>query len=213
MIRIVLADDHQLVRAGFRALLEQRPGLEIIGEASNGHELLDLVRDTRPDVAIVDITMPSLNGIDATARLKREYPDTKVVIVSAHSEVTVAIRALRVGAQAYVVKDSTSSELSAALDSIMNGEVYLSPSISAQIVDSAVTGMDLTGSVDERLTSRQREVLQLVAEGCTSKEIGGRLSLSIRTVDAHRRHIMSILDIHEVAGLVRYAIREGLIEP
>ncbi|MBN4056234.1 response regulator transcription factor [Rhodothermus sp. AH-315-K08] len=212
MIRIVLADDHQLVRAGFRAILEQRPDLEIIGEASNGHELLDLVRDTRPDVAIVDITMPSLNGIDATARLKREYPDTKVVIVSAHSEVAVAMRALKVGAQAYVVKNSTSSELSAALDSIMKDEVYLSPSISTQIVDSALTGKDLTSAVDERLTARQREVLQLVAEGCTSKEIGERLSLSIRTVDAHRRHIMSVLDIHEVAGLVRYAIREGLIE-
>jgi DNA-binding NarL/FixJ family response regulator len=194
-------------------LLELRSNIEVVGEAADGHALLNKVRETNPDIAVVDITMPSLNGIEATARMSREHPDTKVVIVSAHKEVAMAVRALKAGASAYIIKDASGGELSIAIDAVLNNETYLSPAISSGIVDLALLGQDAMGQMDDPLTARQREVLQLVAEGLTSKKIGDLLSLSIRTVDAHRRRIMDVLEIHEVAGLVRYAIREGIIDP
>jgi DNA-binding NarL/FixJ family response regulator len=214
MIRVALADDHNLVRSGIRALLERLPGVEVVGEASNGREALALIAREKPDMALLDIGMPELNGLEAAPRIARDAPRTKVVILSMHADEKHVAQALRAGVAGYVLKDSCADELPVLIRAITRGETYLSPGISKQVVEALKSRMS-EGAVEpalpDPLTSRQREILQLVAEGLSTKEIAGKLDLSIKTVETHRTQIMNRLQIRDVAGLVRYAIRAGLI--
>jgi DNA-binding NarL/FixJ family response regulator len=217
MIRVVLADDHNLVRAGIRALLERLPGVEVVGEAADGREALALVVKTKPDLALLDIGMPSLNGLEAAPRIARESPGTRVVILSMHSDEKHVAQALRLGVAGYVLKDSFVDELPVLVRAVMQGETYLSPGISKQVVEALKGRMAAADAESpaaaELLTPRQREILQLIAEGKSTKEIAATLDLSIKTVETHRTQIGQRLKIRDVAGLVRYAIRIGLISP
>ncbi len=210
-LRVILADDHTLVRAGLRSLMEQLPGVTVVAEAKDGHEVLALVSTHHPDVVLMDITMPGMNGFEAALRLKKEHPQIKIIILSMHATEEYVLQALRAGASGYLVKDSATLELGLALQAVARGETYLSPPISRQVVDSY---MQRVGQSDEPLmllTGRQREILQLIAEGSSTKEIARKLNLSVKTVETHRAQLMERLDIHDVAGLVRFAVRHGLI--
>lgn len=212
MMRILLADDHELVRAGIRSLLEKMPGVEVVGEASNGREVLKLVKSELPNLVLLDIAMPDLGGLETLPRIIKDFPNVKVVMLSAHATEDYVSRALRSGASGYVLKDATTVELGLVLESVARGKVYLSPLISRIIIKSY---MERTGgglSPLEQLTSRQREILQMIAEGKNTKEIAGALEISVKTVEAHRLQLMARLDIHDVPGLVRYAIRNGLVD-
>jgi DNA-binding NarL/FixJ family response regulator len=218
VIRVVLADDHNLVRAGLRALLERLPDVEVVGEAANGREALALITKSKPDMALLDIGMPELNGLDAAARIAREAPRTKLVMVSMHASEAFVAQAVQLGVAGYVLKESCADELPVLLRAVMAGETYLSPGVSKTLVEAlkkkaSGAGADGSGPVAAAnvLTPRQREILQLVAEGQSTKEIASKLALSVKTVETHRAQIMDRLDIHDVAGLVRYAIRLGLI--
>ena len=217
MIRVVLADDHNLVRAGLRALLERLPDVEVVGEASNGREALALIGKLKPDMALLDIGMPELNGLDAAARLAREAPRTRLVMVSMHATESFVAQAIQAGVAGYVLKESCADELPVLLRAVMSGETYLSPAVSKTLVGALKTKLaggaapDAAGAAGGVLTPRQREILQLVAEGKSTKEIAAKLDLSVKTVETHRAQIMDRLDIHDVAGLVRYAIRLGLV--
>ncbi len=211
-IRLVLADDHTLVRAGIRALLEKLPGVEVVGEASDGREVLNLVKLHRPDVVLLDISMPGLNGLEAAARLAKEFPDVKVVILSMHNNEEYVWRALKSGVAGYLLKKAATAELETALQQVVHGEVYLSREISARLAKK----LPLQGIADrksplEQLTSRQREILQLVAEGQNTKGIAEILKVSPKTVEYHRMKLMDCLNVHDVPGLVRFALRVGLI--
>lgn len=209
--RVVLADDHRLIRAGIRLLLEQVDGVAVVGEAENGRQALDAVRVLRPDVILLDIAMGGLNGIDAAARLAAEYPDVRVIILSMHANEEYVWRALRAGAKGYLLKDAEPAELEIALAAVMRGETYLTPAVSKPVVDSYLQRVAGELRPAERLTARQREVLQLIAEGRSNKEIAEILVLSVKTVETHRSQLMNQLDIHDVTGLVRYAIRNNII--
>lgn len=213
MIRVALADDHNLVRAGIRALLEKLPGVEVVGEAANGREALELITREKPDLVLMDIGMPELNGLEAAPRIAREAPRTRVVILSMHADEKHVAQALRAGVAGYVLKDSCADELPVLIRAVTQGETYLSPGISKQVVEALKSRMSegAVESLPDLLTARQREILQLVAEGCSTKEIAARLDLSIKTVETHRTQIMNRLQIRDVAGLVRYAIRAGLV--
>lgn len=215
-MRVLLADDHALVRAGVRSLLEALPGVEIVAELGDGQAALEALVARKPDIAFLDIAMPGLNGIEIAERASREAPEVRVVILSMHDSSAHVLRALRAGALGYLVKDAAADELPVLLRAVMAGEKYLSPSIAKHVVDGflqrgAAAEEPGSASVLDVLTSRQREILQLVAEGRSTKEVAQLLSLSIKTVEAHRSQIMARLDIHDVAGLVRFAIRTGLV--
>jgi DNA-binding NarL/FixJ family response regulator len=217
-MRVLLADDHTLVRAGIRALLESLPDVEIVAEAGDGQLAMAQIREKRPQLALVDIAMPGLNGLEIAARAAREVPATKVVILSMHGTPAHVAQALRAGVSGYVLKDAAADELPVLLRAMARGETYLSPGISKQVVDgylgrAGASGADGTsdGAVLEVLTPRQREILQLVAEGKSTKEVAQVLALSVKTVETHRAQIMERLGIHELAGLVRYAVRTGLV--
>ncbi len=210
-IRVLLADDHTLVRAGLRKLLESMPGIEVVGEASDGLELLELAEKLQPQVVLMDIAMPGLNGLEATGRIARAWPDIRVLIRSMHQNAEYVRQALRHGAVAYLLKDSAPMELELALKAVLNGETYLSPAVSKGVVTDYVHRLRTEEQPADVLTPRQREVLQLIAEGQSTKEIARRLDLSVKTVETHRTQLMKQLDIHEVAGLVRYAMRSGLV--
>jgi DNA-binding NarL/FixJ family response regulator len=215
VIRVVLADDHNLVRAGIRALLERLPGVQVVGEAADGREALELVGREKPDLALLDIGMPSLNGLEAAPRIAREAPGTRLVILSMHSDEKHVAQALRLGVAGYVLKDSCVDELPVLMRAVMRGETYLSPGISKQVVE-ALKGRLATAETEspagaEVLTPRQREILQLYAEGKNTKEIASTLGLSVKTVETHRTQIGQRLQIRDLAGLVRYAIRVGLV--
>ncbi len=210
-IRVLLADDHTLVRAGLRKLLESMPGIEVVGEASDGLELLELAEKLQPQVVLMDIAMPGLNGLEATGRIARAWPDIRVLILSMHQNAEYVRQALRHGAVAYLLKDSAPMELELALKAVLNGETYLSPAVSKGVVTDYVHRLRTEEQPADVLTPRQREVLQLIAEGQSTKEIARRLDLSVKTVETHRTQLMKQLDIHEVAGLVRYAMRSGLV--
>ena len=212
-IRVVLADDHALVRAGIRSLIASIPGVEVVAEAGDGHELLALVAKLRPRIVLMDIAMPGLNGLEATARLARSHPETAVIILSMHVAEEYALQALRAGASGYVLKDADLSELELALNAVARGQTYLSPAMSKHLVSDYRRRVAEHADPLDRLTPRHREVLQLIAEGQTTKEIAARLKLSVKTVETHRAQLMDRLDIHDVAGLVRFAIRVGLIAP
>jgi DNA-binding NarL/FixJ family response regulator len=213
-IRVLLADDHALFRAGIRSLLQTLDGIEIVGEASNGPEALDLGKKHRPDVVLMDIMMPQLNGLDATVRLAAIAPQTRTIILSMSASEEYILQALRCGAAGYLLKNISPSELEQAIRAVARGETYLSSAISKHVIAAYLerVGGETIG-LFERLTPRQREVLQMVAEGDSTKDIARKLSLSTKTVDMHRSQLMTALDIHDIAGLVRYAIRTGLIMP
>jgi DNA-binding NarL/FixJ family response regulator len=216
-MRVLLADDHHLVRAGIRALLESLPDVEIVAEAGDGQEALAALVRTKPDIALVDISMPGLNGLELAQRASREIPETRLVILSVHGDASHVAQALRAGAKGYLVKDAAADELPILVRSVMRGETYLSPSISRHVVEGflgrASTPPGESSEQPELLTSRQREILQLVAEGRSTKDIANLLDLSVKTVETHRAQIMERLDIHDLAGLVRYAVRAGLVSP
>jgi DNA-binding NarL/FixJ family response regulator len=210
-MRLLLADDHSLVRAGIRSLLEKIPGIEVAGEASNGREALELIRNELPDLVLMDVAMKELGGLEALPRITKNFPNVKVIILSAHANEEYVIRALRHGAAGYLLKDAATIELELAINSVAQGKTYLSPAISRTVIDSYLERVGNLSSPIEQLTARQREILQLIAEGRNTKEIGGTLDISVKTVEAHRLQIMARLDIHDVPGLVRYAVRSGLV--
>jgi DNA-binding NarL/FixJ family response regulator len=207
--RILLADDHLIVRQGLRALLE-RDGLEVIGEAADGHEAVRLAGDLHPDVAILDFAMPLLNGLDAAKEVRRLSPATRMILLTVHTEDQYVLEALQAGVSGYVVKTQAAADLVRAIHEVCRNAVYLSPAVSRAIVDAYLGKAALPAEV---LSSRERQVLQLVAEGKTTKEIAVLLGVSVKTADSHRTRIMRKLEIHDTAGLVRYAIRRGLIRP
>ncbi len=211
-LRVLLVDDHALVRAGMKSLLRDIEGVEVVGEAADGAEALALAERERPDAVLLDIAMKGMNGLDTAQRLRELHPGIKVLILSMHSSEEYVLQALRAGAVAYLIKDSATAELELALRSVMRGETYLSPAISRQVVEGYVQRMG-AGAADDPLTPRQREVLKRIAEGGSTKEIAFALGLSVKTVETHRAQVMERLGIRDVAGLVRYAMRTGLVPP
>jgi DNA-binding NarL/FixJ family response regulator len=210
-IRILLADDHTLVRAGMRSLLKDISGVEVVAEAANGREAIELVERHQPDVVLMDIAMSGLNGLEAAERIIKSHPRCKVIILSMHSAEEYVTKALHIGVAGYLIKDAATAELEVALRAVARGEKYLSPTISSRLIDRYEGLAPAAESGLEMLTPRQREILQLVAEGRTTKEIAAILNISLKTVETHRTQLMERLNIHDVAGLVRYAIRIGLV--
>jgi DNA-binding NarL/FixJ family response regulator len=208
-IRILLADDHAVVRHGFRMILEAQPDMEIAGEAGNGREAVRLAEELKPDIVVMDVAMPELNGIEATRRLAASQPHTRVVALSMHKDSVYVREILRAGARGYLLKDSPPADLLSAVRSVASGQSYLSPAVSNAVLDDY--RRHVTNPID-LLTTREREVLQMLAEGKTNKEIAGVLNLSVYTVDAHRGRIMEKLNLHSINDLVRFAVRNGLIE-
>lgn len=208
-LRVLLADDHQIVRQGFRALLE-REHIEVVAEAADGHEAVQLAREHQPDVAVLDIAMPGLNGLDAGRAIVEASPRTKIILLTVHTEEHHVAAALRAGFRGYLVKTQAIEDLVRAVHDVAAGGLALSPSISHILVDAYLTG---SSSPVDPLTSRERQVLQLVAEGKTTKEIAKTMGISVKTAESYRAHVMEKLNIHDTAGLVRYAIRRGLIQP
>lgn len=218
LIRIVLAEDHVLVRAGIRALLQSLEGIAVVAEAGSGHEALEQIGRTKPHLLLTDIGMPGLNGLELTARTTKEFPDVHVIILSMHANEEYVLQALRAGAKGYVLKDAETSELEMAIRSVVCGKTFLSPVISGKVIEdyldrlSGRKGTPAEGNCFAILTARQREILQLIAEGNSNKDVARKLALSVKTVESHRTQIMDRLDIHDTAGLVRYAIRSGIIQ-
>jgi len=211
-LRIILADDHTLVRAGIRALLEKLPGVEVVGEADDGREVLKLVATHKPDVVLIDIAMPGLNGLEATARLTKEFPDVRVIILSMHHNEEYVWQALKAGASGYLLKKAATVELATALQRVALKEIYLSHEISSQLPKTFfVDGVAKRKSPLEQLTSRQREILQLIAEGQNTKAIAETLKISPKTVEYHRAKLMESLNVHDITGLVRFAMCAGLL--
>jgi DNA-binding NarL/FixJ family response regulator len=211
-VRVMLADDHTLVRAGIRALLEKLPGVEVVGEAGDGREVLKLVKLHRPDVVLMDISMPGLNGLEAAVRMAKEFPDVRVIILSMHPNEEYVWRALKAGAAGYLLKKAATAELATALQHVALGEFYLSQEISTRLPKNfALDGIAHRKSPLEELTGRQREILQLIAEGRNTKGIAEILKVSPKTIEYHRMKLMDCLNVHDVPGLVRFALRVGLI--
>jgi DNA-binding NarL/FixJ family response regulator len=212
MIRVLLAEDHHLVRAGLRALLDPLPDIEVVGEAGDGREALAMLKNRNADVAILDISMPGMNGLEAAVRMSDEAPGTKVVILTMHSNEEYVLRALRAGVAGFLLKDAGTAELEGAIRAVTRGETYLSPGVSKKVVDGYLGRSGGAHPLDS-LTPRQREVLQLIAEGYSTKQIAGLLGVGVKTIETHRTQLMDRLGIHEIAGLVRYAVRVGLVSP
>lgn len=210
MIRVLLAEDHHLVRAGLRALLDPLPDIEVVAEAGDGREALALLKSRPADVVILDISMPGMNGLEAAARMADEAPATKVVILTMHSNEEYVLRALRAGVAGFLLKDAGTAELEGAIRSVVRGETYLSPGVSKKVVEGYLGRSENAHPLDS-LTPRQREVLQLIAEGYSTKQIAGLLGVGVKTIETHRTQLMDRLGIHEIAGLVRYAVRVGLV--
>ena len=207
-VRVLIADDHALIRESFRALLE-RKGYEVAGEAVNGQDAVRLARELKPDVALIDLSMPLLNGVDAGREILRAHKDVHVVLLTMHAEGHLMAAALRAGIRAYVLKSQPTEDLVLAIRAVMRRQMYLSPELSQFAVDACVNG-DAASPCP--LARRERQVLQLVAEGKTSKEIGVVLGVGTKTAESYRARVMKKLDIHDIAGLVRYAIREGMVQ-
>jgi DNA-binding NarL/FixJ family response regulator len=210
---VLLADDHTLVRAGLRALLETLPDVSSVLEASDGREALEVIAAHRPDVVLMDIAMPRLNGLEAAAIVARDYPATRTIVLSMHGAEAHVLQALRAGAAGYLLKDAAAVELPLAIRAVQRGEIYISSAVSRVVVSgylAGVTSEAAAGPLDS-LSARQREILQLIAEGRTTKEIAFSLELSVKTVETHRRQLMERLQIFDVPGLVRFALRHGIV--
>jgi len=210
-IRVLLADDHSLFRAGIRSLLEAPGDIEVVAEASDGREALCLVEIHRPDVVLLDLRMPNLNGLDAAARIARAYPRSRVVMLSMHADEDSVLSTLRAGAIGYLVKAADPAELVLAVRAAARGDRFLSSAVSKHVVAASLQRVEQEQTSLERLTPRRREVLQLVAEGHTTKEIATKLGISVKTAEEYRGELMKALDIHDTASLTRYAIRAGLV--
>lgn len=208
-IRVLLADDHVMFRQGLRALIE-RENLDVVGEASDGHQAVQLARTLHPDVVVLDLAMPNLNGLDAAREITKGSPKSKTILLTMHTEDQYVMAALRAGIKGYVLKTQATSELIQAISEVFRGRTYLSPGVSRVLVEAYLAKTDLP---PDPLTTRERQVLQLVAEGKTTKEVASLLGVSVKTAESHRTRLMEKLDVHETAGLVRYAIRTGVIQP
>ena len=208
-IRVLLADDHAIVRQGLKTLLDKE-GFDVVGEASDGQQAIKLVKEHMPDVAVLDLSMPLLNGLDAAREILKSTPRTKPMLLTMHTEDHYVLEALRVGVRGYVMKNHSREDLVRAIVQVARGEVYLSPGISEVVVQAYLNKTDYSS---DPLSGRERQVLQLVAEGNTTKKVASLLGLSVKTAESHRTRIMEKLGIHETAGLVRYAIRRGIIQP
>jgi DNA-binding NarL/FixJ family response regulator len=210
-IRVLIADDHKIMLAGLRSLLEKQTDFEVVGEADNGRKAVQMAQEKTPDVVVMDVSMPDLNGIEATMQIIESLPKTRVVALSMHSDKRFVMGMLRAGASGYLLKDCASQELANAIVQVAGGKKYLSPEITGVVIDDFLLG----GSAEEvaaasPLSPREREVLQLIAEGWSTKQIASHLYVSIKTIETHRRQIMRKLDLHAIADLTKYAIREGL---
>lgn len=210
---VLLADDHSLVRAGIRSLLERVGNVEVMAETGDGRQVLRLVKERQPDLVLLDIAMPGLNGLEVASRISKDYSDTAVIMLSMHANEEYVLQALRAGASGYLIKDAATAELEIAIRSVIAGKTYLSPSISKTLIDEYLDNSSRARSPLERLTPRQREILQMVAEGNTTRMIAETLNVSVKTVETHRAQLMDRLEIRDIPGLVRYAIRTGLIQP
>ena len=212
-MRVLLADDHAVTRAGLRLLLERQPNIEVVGEAENGRELVELASALTPDIAVVDIAMPNLNGIEATRQIVAKQPRLSVVILSMYSDETYVMRALEAGARAFLLKDSAIADLMGAVEAVSQGKAFFSPKISRILAEDYVRTLKQRNAVDtyELLTSREREIIQLLAEGRTNKEVATLLNISVYTVETHRNKILQKLGLHNTAELVLYAVRKRII--
>lgn len=210
-IRVVLAEDHALVRAGIRRLLQDLPGVDVVGIAEDGREALRLIEELQPDVALMDITMPGLSGLNALARITADHPGVRVIMLSMHDNEEYVGHALKAGAVGYLLKDSDPAELELALRSAMRGGSYLTPAVSRHVIRDYTNGPVADRGPFQRLTPRQTEIVQLIAEGHRNADIASILGVSIKTVETHRTELMTRLGIHDVTGIVRYAIRMGLV--
>jgi DNA-binding NarL/FixJ family response regulator len=216
-VRILIVDDHTLMRSGIRALLEKSADLRVVGESGDGHSALRLIKELNPQVVLMDISIPGLNGLEVAAKARKDHPAIRIVFLSMHSSEEYILKALNVGAAGYVLKDATTNELELAVRCAAKGETYLSPAVSTKVVANYLArlsgGEKASGSGPfDLLTPRQREILQLIAEGYTTKDIAKKLGLSMNTVEVHRANLMDRLGIHDIAGLVRYAISSGIVQ-
>lgn len=212
--RILIVEDHTLLRAGLRALLTQDPDIEIVGESDNGRDAIHAVGSLMPNLVLMDLTMPGMNGIEAITDIKRRYPDTRVLVLTIHKTEEYIHESLRAGADGYILKDATHDELRVAIRSVLNGKTYLSPDISGKVINGYLgtgTGAPGTASAWDSLTHREREVLKLVAEGHPNKFIADYFCLSVKTVEKHRSNLMKKLDLHNASTLTAYAIEKGLV--
>lgn len=213
MIKIMIADDHRILRQGIRSLLASQEDFEIVAESSDGRETVKEAIKNKPDVVLMDIAMPNLNGFEATRQIKKKLPETKILVLSMYRDDEYILQALQAGVSGYVLKDVAVEELITAIRAVNNSQYYLSPSISRTVIDASLGKIEKADREPfDLLTPREREIVQLIAEGFTNKEIAAKLFISVKTVDAHRSHIMEKLDIHDVALLVKYAIRKGLTD-
>lgn len=211
-LRVVIVEDHALVRAGMRALLQKIEGIEVVSDVGDGWEAVKSVQTDTPDLVLMDIAMPGLNGLDATSRIVRESPTTRVILLSMHANEEYFQQALQVGASGYLLKGAELAELELALKTVARGETYLTPAVAKYAIKAYRDKSEGPSGPLTRLSMRQREILQLIAEGQTTKDIAQRLNLSVKTVETHRSQLMERLDIHDVPGLVRFAMRVGLIQ-
>lgn len=212
-IGVLLADDHTLIRAGLRMVVEAQPDLSVVAEANNGREAVAMAQELKPDVVVMDIGMPSLNGIEAAREIRKTLPDTQIVMLSMHSDEGYVLRALNAGAKAYLLKDSAEADLAQAIRAAAAGKSFFSPAVGRVLLEDYLRKLQRTGAEDcyELLSPREREILQLVAEGKSSKEIATLLNLSVYTVETHRAHVMQKLNLHGIPELILYAVRKGII--
>ena len=213
MVRILLADDHTVMRAGLRLLLERHQDFEVVGEAADGRQAVDIAAEQKPAVVVMDIAMPQLNGVEAARQILNRDPETAIVMLSMHSDESYVLRSLKAGARAYLLKDSAEADLVSAIQAIIDGKSFFSPGVRALLKEDYIHRLAKFGADDtyELLTAREREVLQLVAEGRSNKEVAALLNLSLYTVETHRTHILQKLNLHSVPDLILYAVRKGII--
>jgi len=212
-VRVLLADDHQLMRSGIRLMLEREPDMSVVGEASDGRQAVALAKSLKPDVVIMDIGMPNLNGIEAASQMTQESPELAIMILSMHPDETYVLRALKAGARGYLLKDSAEADLIKAVHVVANGKSFFSPSMSKVLLDDYVRKLKRSGTDDvyDLLTQREREVLQLIVEGKSNKDIANLLNLSVYTVESHRSNLMEKLNLRGLPELILYAVRKGII--
>jgi two-component system response regulator NreC len=211
-IRVLIADDHKIMLAGLRSLLEKQTDFEVVAEAENGRKAVQMAQGSKPDIVVMDVSMPDLNGIEATKQIIESLPETRVIALSMHSDKRFVMGMLRAGASGYLLKDCASQELANAIQQVAGGKKYLSPEITGVIIDDLLLGgsSEDVATAASQLSAREREVLQLIAEGWSTKQIASHLYVSVKTIETHRRQIMKKLDLHTIADLTKYAVREGL---